>query len=332
MRQNAFLAALGRAPPVVWPADWGQRFLISVDTEESFDWGGGFHRTGHSTEAITAIPAAHARFTRAGAPLCYLIDYPVARDPRARDIFGPLIADGRSGVGAQLHPWVTPPFDEALNGANSFPGNLPETLEAAKLDALIAAIEAAVGQRPIIYRAGRYGIGPNSHALLARRGFAIDASVRAYYDYSGESGPDFSDIGAAARRCGPEGALIALPVTTVFTGALRARGAGLYRALGRIPRARGLAARTGLLARVALSPEGMPLRDALEAVRVALDEGAHVLQFAFHSPSLVPGNTPYVRDEADLARFWRWWDAVFDMLARRGVAPASPAQITAALG
>jgi hypothetical protein len=48
-----------------------------------------------------------------------------------------------------------------------------------------------------------------------------------------------------------------------------------------------------------------------------------VLNFSFHSPSVAPGHTPYVRDAADLARFFRWWDAALDLLDRLGVRPAS---------
>jgi hypothetical protein len=65
----------------------------------------------------------------------------------------------------------------------------------------------------------------------------------------------------------------------------------------------------------------MPLRDALEAVRVAIGEGVRVLNFSFHSPSLVPGHTPYVRDRADLAAFERWWEMVLALLDQRGAMP-----------
>ncbi|MGH2322789.1 hypothetical protein, partial [Enterococcus faecalis] len=84
----------------------------------------------------------------------------------------------------------------------------------------------------------------------------------------------------------------------------------VYRALGRLPKGRGLAARMRLLSRVALTPEDMPLPDALEAIAVAAGEGVRVLNFSFHSPSLVPGHTPYVRDAADLGAFYGWWEAV----------------------
>jgi len=67
-----------------------------------------------------------------------------------------------------------------------------------------------------------------------------------------------------------------------------------------------------------------------EAIAVAIGEGARLLNFSFHSPSLVPGNTPYVRDASDLARFWSWWDRVLAELDRRGVRSASLNEVIAA--
>lgn len=319
------IAAPYRPPPagpaVRWPAELGPRFVLFVDTEEEFDWRAPFSRDRHGTRAIRALPDAHRRFAGWGVPIAYMVDYPVARDPRAVEALQAAIADGASTIGAQLHAWVTPPFDEPLSPQASYAGNLPLGLEAAKLDALTAALRAAFGRAPRAYRAGRYGVGANTLALLAERGYRLDSSVRARYDYRGDGGPDFRTLGNAAYRCGPGDALIELPLTTIFTGALRRLGPGLLEALGRAPHARGAFARAGLLERVSLTPEGMPLPAVLEAVRVALGEGVPVLSFAFHSPSLAPGHTPYVRDAADLAAFWRWWDAVLALLDRRGAKP-----------
>lgn len=324
-----------RAPPpepdsfVDWPESFGTRFTVFVDTEEEFDWRQPLSRDSRSVNAVRAIPPAHARFADRGVALTYLIDHPIATSPKAVDILRGVIEDGRSAIGTQLHPWVNPPFDEEVNGPNSFTANLPKSLQAAKLAALTAAIEAGFGGRPLVYRAGRYGIGPETFDLLAAQGYRLDTSMRSAYDYGDESGPDFAAVPNRAFR---RGGLIELPFTTVFTGRARSRGIGLYRALGRVPRARGLAARLGLLARVSLTPEDMPLADALEAVRVAAGEGLRVLNFAFHSPSLEPGHTPYVRDAADLAAFHRWWDEVLALLGRLGVRNASLGELLDAAG
>jgi hypothetical protein len=323
--------APARDARVAWPAEFGTRFTLFVDTEEEFDWRAPLSREARSTEVIAALPESHRRFAERGVAVTYLVDHPVATDPRAVDILRGVLEDGRSSIGTQLHPWVNPPFDEVLAPANSYPGNLPPKLEAAKLDLLTGVVEAAFGARPRVYRAGRYGIGPATAGLLASRGYRLDSSMRARYDYRADGGPDFGAIGNHAFWSGPERSLIELPLTTVFTGAARRGGEPLYRIVGAVKRGRGAAARLGLLARVALTPEDMPVADALEAIRVALGEGVRILNFAFHSPSLMPGNTPYVRDAADLRAFFAWWEKVLDLLDRRGVRPiGSDALIAAA--
>ncbi|MBO9622988.1 MAG: polysaccharide deacetylase family protein [Sphingomonas sp.] len=312
---------------VAWPDSFGRRFTIFIDTEEEFDWNGPFVREGHGTSHMAAVPAAHGRFAAQGAALTYLVDYPIVAAPAAAEILRELLADGSTGIGTQLHSWVNPPFEEELNAFNSFAGNLAPALEEAKLLVLTDAIERATGVRPRAYRAGRYGLGPHTLAMLARHGYRIDTSMRARYDYRPDGGPDFTAVTPHAFRTGPDNALVELPLTTVFTGRARRAGTELYRRLGSVPRGRGLASRLGLLSRVALTPEDMPLDEALEAIRVAVGEGVRLLNFGFHSPSLEPGHTPYVRDAADLAAFWHWWDQVLTLLDRLGVTSASLAQI-----
>jgi peptidoglycan/xylan/chitin deacetylase (PgdA/CDA1 family) len=312
---------------VQWPESFGTRFTVFVDTEEEFDWGASLSREERGTTHMAAMPEAHARFAAHGVPLTWLVDHPIATCPRSTGTLRPLIEDGRSAIGTQLHPWVNPPFEEEVSPRNSFAGNLPAALEEAKLALLTDTIASAFGTRPLVYRAGRYGIGPSTFAALARLGYRADTSMRSRYDYSSESGPDFCEIPNHAFRTGHGGSIVELPLTTVFTGALRRGGSGLHRRLGSLPRGRGIAARLNLLSRIALTPEDMPLDDALEAVRVAVGEGLRLLNFSFHSPSVEPGHTPYVRDAADLAAFWRWWDAVFALLARLDVAPVSLAEL-----
>ncbi|MCP3736328.1 polysaccharide deacetylase family protein [Sphingomonas sp. RP10(2022)] len=309
-----------------WPAAFGTRFLVFVDVEEEFDWSAPLDPRNRSVTAMRALPAAHARFADHGVSPAYMVDHPVASDPAAVDILRGAIADGRSAIGAQLHSWVTPPYAPPAPG-DSYAGNLPPELEVAKLDALTTLLTDAFGRPPLAYRAGRYGIGPATTALLASRGYRIETSVRARYDYRHDGGPDFTGIGNAAYRWGP---LLELPLTSVFTGALRRSGSLFYPALGRIPHARGAFARAGLLQRIALTPEDMPIDDAIAAVRIAVrEQGQRLLSFSFHSPSLEPGHTPYVRDAADLRHFWNWWSRMFATLVQLGVTPVTLDEVLA---
>ncbi|WNO55062.1 WalW protein [Stakelama saccharophila] len=310
-----------------WPEAFGSRFCLFIDTEEEFDWSRPFDRNARETTAVAALPDAHRRLRDGGAAPAYLVDHPIATARQAIDAIGPLVEAGAS-VGAQLHPWVNPPFQETVDHHNSYPGNLRPALEMAKLDLLSEAITTNFGRRPRIYRAGRYGIGPETLAGLAHRGYRIDSSMRARYDYRAAGGPGFARIGNRAfRRDG----IVELPLTTIFTGMLRALGPALYPMLGPVPKGRGAFARARLLSRVALTPEDMPLAEATEAIRIAAGEGIRLLNFSFHSPSLVPGFTPYVRDPADLARFHGWWDGVLAELARLGYRSTNEAELIEAI-
>jgi hypothetical protein len=301
--------------------------MVFADTEEEFDWGKPQSRDERSTSHVKSLGGAHRRLWEMGARIVYLIDHPIATDPAAIDTLRPLMEAGECDIGTQLHPWVNPPFDEEINLTNTFSGNLPADLEAAKMRCLTETIEAGFGKRPIIYRAGRYGVGPNSARLLLELGYRIDVSVRAFYDYSAERGPDFSGVKPLPYHVG---GLIEVPLTSAYLGALGGLGPRFFPLTARLPLLRGAAARAGLLNRVSLTPEGVPVEQALRAVEKLLDRGHQLFSLSFHSPSVEPGHTPYVRDEADLAEFYAWWEAVLGLLASRGVTSASVDDVLAA--
>lgn len=315
--------------------DFGPRFVVTVDAEEEFDWAKPFDRFGHGLRHVPWIARFQEFCEHQGVAPVYLLDYPVACDERMIAALSPAVLAGRAEIGVQLHPWVNPPHEEDVNVHNSYAGNLPPELERAKFDALRATIAAAFGRDPVIYRAGRYGVGPATARIVAEGGIAIDTSVRAGFDYTAQGGPDFRELPVRPwwiERPGDAapGGLIELPLTTVYCGALRRHGAAIHHALARVPRLRGVLARLGLVERVPLTPEGVDLRAALRGIDAALAERLPVLVFSFHSPSLLPGHTPYVRDEDALDRMYGWWRAVFAHLREHGVQPATLAEIIAA--
>lgn len=313
-----------------FPKEFGQRFLIFVDTEEEFDWSQPRRRDATDVKAVKALPDIHGLMRGYGAKPAYLVDYPVATDPDAISVLRGFQDDGGATIGAQLHPWVNPPFIEKVVQENSFPGNLPRSVERAKIQALSQAIEAGFGSRPIVYRAGRYGVGPNTEALLDELGYRLDVSVRPYFDYDDEGGPSFRKIKPLPYWTGPEKRLLELPLSSTFTGRLRGVGEAAFRLAGNVPHLNGILSRGGLLSRIALTPEGIPADEAVRAVEQLLDEGTSLISISFHSPSVEPGHTPYVRDADDLSKFFRWFDEVLGTLVKRGATPISTEEVIAA--
>jgi hypothetical protein len=305
------------------------RFIITIDTEEEFDWTGPFSRDAHGLTHLTQIARFQALCEKRHIKPVYLVDYPVAADGFGSEYFGDLAKRGVAEIGLQLHPWVTPPFDEVVNPANSYACNLARDLERAKLFSLYDIVARRIGVHAVSYRAGRYGAGPNTPDLLIELGIKVDTSVRSHFDYSAQGGPNYARHPLMPYWVADD-ELLELPLTTMFGGAAKKSAPVLFDRAFRSETMRALLARGGLVERIALTPEGIPAHKAIDAINLALSARLPVLVFSFHSPSLAPGHTPYVRDARDLELFYHWWEQVFDHLEKRKVQPATISEIAAA--
>ena len=287
------------------PADWPPTLTVVVDTEEEFDWSASFDADATATSNIDHQILAQAILDCHGLVPTYAISYPVAAAPRARAVLRPILEEGRCEIGAHLHPWVNPPHGGPISNFHSYPGNLPGELERQKLAALMDRIEDGFGRRPTIYKAGRYGIGPKTARILADLGLRIDVSVVPHTDFRTAEGPDFTRFPDTPFEL--DGGIVALPLSVGFAGMLASGGRTLYPAIsGRMGlrlRMPGILSRLHLLDRLRLTPENHSLQDMVRQTRAALARGRRFFMLTYHSSSLLPGATSYVRTEADRTRF-----------------------------
>lgn len=288
---------------------------VVVDTEEEFDWSRPFDRSATGTRSVPAQDKAHAIFDRYGIVPTYVMNYPVATCPTAVRYFRGLVDQGRAHVGTHCHPWVTPPHEEAVTAFNSFHGNLPPELEAAKIEATTQAIAQAFGAAPRIFKAGRYGVGPHTFEALQRLGYTIDCSFVPCTSFAAEGGPNFHGTPSKPFFIDPGHSLLEVPLSVGCSGGLARLGRhfpgmfdGRYARRLRIP---GMLSRLGLLERARLSPEGVDTAAQTRLLEAMYAQGVRTFTLTYHSPSLQPGNTPYVRNEEDLAVFLGRLDRVF---------------------
>ena len=292
---------------------------VIVDTEEEFDWHGPFSRRNADTRSLPALPAAQTIFERYGIVPTYVIDYPVATSPAAVDILGPWAAGGRAAIGAHLHPWVTPPFEEVVCPYHSYPCNLGKELEFRKLTVLTRAIAEAFGMAPKVYKAGRYGYRLDHEDLLVRLDYAVDASIMPFRSYAGRGGgPNFIHYPNQPFWTSRDRRILHVPTVHAPIGALRRLaetqlGRCVFDGLGQRLRIPGLLVRLGLVELLTLSPEGNSEENLIRLVNTLAGDGHTIFTLTFHSTSLAPGNTPYTRNsvevEALLARIDRFLDA-----------------------
>ena len=267
---------------------------IVVDCEAEFDWNKPFDRDQSAVTALLSVERGQSVFDRYGLRPVYVTDYAIVSQPEG---YLPLLAihdRGACSLGVHLHPWINPPFTEELSVHNSYAGNLPIELEREKLQTLIVAFTSAFGFRPRFFKAGRYGVGPHTLALLAEAGIRVDFSVIPGRDLSPTGGPDFRGFDSAARLA-VDGQVLCLPMTRERTGPLAqsrsvrrlVNGPGQAISLG------GVLSRLGLMETVTLTPEGETTERQIALIRAMLARGQRRFVLHYHSPSLAPGFTPY---------------------------------------
>jgi glycosyltransferase involved in cell wall biosynthesis len=289
--------------------------LTIVDAEEEFNWDVPFSRARTGVESMRHQGPAQSILDRFGAIPTYMVDYPVATQDAGRAPLFETLQSGRCDVGTQLHPWVSPPFEEAVNNRNSYPGNLPVWLEQEKLRCLTEAIEQSLGMRPRIYRAGRYGAGARTGDILQQLGYLADTSVMPGWNFTAQEGPDFSALAAQPYWLDDARTILEIPISCATVGMLNMLPDAVRHAvLSQTSEYLGLPSLTAhlrLLERIKLTPEGITVAEAKRLIRHMLAHGQKVFVVTYHTPSLVPGNTPYVRTAADLDRFLAWLEEVY---------------------
>jgi uncharacterized protein Usg len=278
---------------------------VVVDTEEEFDWSLPVSRNATSVRHMREIGRLQKVFDEYGIRPTYVIDYPIASQQESIQPLKEMAQDGRAVIGAHLHTWVSPPFDEEMSARNSFQANLPRHLEAAKMRLLKEKIAQSFGADPVIFKAGRYSIGPNTFDILEEEGFETDLSPAPPHDFSHDGGPDFSAWPPFPFWFGKSRPLLCLPRTGAFVGWLGGLSAPVYELGSRLKllRAIGILARSNAVDRLSLSPEGYTVQDMTKLAKFLFAGGLRTFTLSFHSPSCAPGFTPYVRTAAELESF-----------------------------
>ena len=292
------------------------KLVVTIDTEED-DWGC-YERMGATVENIQQIPILQDIFDEFEVVPTYLVTYPVVNESRAVSILKSILERGRCEIGTHCHPWNTPPYREQTTERNRMLCNLPAELQKEKLVHLHGAITKSFGVTPTTFRAVRWGYGKHVAEGLHSLGYAVDTSVLPFVDWTNQYGPDYSEAVPTPYRfrCDdiktsfPNGPLLEVPATVGFagfTGTNFERANRLYRLLTIPPysmsRAVGLLHHLGVMQKIWLSPENSTGREMIALAKAMMKKGAPILNLFFHSPTVLPGLTPFVRNQSDVRGF-----------------------------
>jgi peptidoglycan/xylan/chitin deacetylase (PgdA/CDA1 family) len=277
-------------------------FLLSVDTEEEWDWSGEFPQEDFSVGNVARIKPFHEFCERLGIRPTYFTDYAVAANPEAADVLRTISANRTCEIGAHLHPWCNPPYFGKTTDKESHVVNLPLGQVEQKLDALIELLNKQFGIIPNSFRTGRWGINGDILDLLEKRGFQVDSSMfpffrNEYFDCEQTPlEPYWPDYDNPMEK-GAQRNLIEIPVTVGFNRKNYRFMRSVYNTISH-PSLYHLHLvaifwHTHLLRKLYLCPEVTPNDDMRLLVNSALANEQPVIHMYFHSSSLVDGATGF---------------------------------------
>ena len=302
------------------------KLFVSVDVEED-NWRPA--RSGVTIENIRELPRLESFFQRLGIKATYFTTHQVAKVGWAGEILREIHEGGHSEIGGHLHPWNTPPLEEKFVPRSTMVKNLPYELQVAKLENLTESLSAAVGAAPISFRAGRYGMSSETLRALLHCGYRVDSSVTPFTNWGEtDDGPQFEkaplgcyffDGSADVQAPADAGSLLEVPMSFGYSRRPFWFWCRIHRilALGALKPIRplGVAARLGIVKKLALAPELTPVSDMLLLSRNLVASGIAHLHLFFHSPSLRPGLTPYVTSAAEVDEFYASIESYLEALS-----------------
>jgi len=308
-------------------------FVLSVDTEEEWDWDGPFPNKVISVENVDHLPVFQGQLNELGLKTSYFLDYAVMENPHARDLLADLYKSN-PGIeyGAHLHPWVTPPIVPVESEADSHIVNLPIDIVSEQLRSLTSTITELTGRQPTSFRSGRWGINDDILRALAEQGYLVDSSIYPFYENDWFSCADYDSwpLAMSYLRTNPE--LIELPVTAGFNHRPFTKAQRLHKTLEQPAWARfhviGVLWALMLHRKIYLSPELSTSRDMIALCKEMLQAECPVIHMYLHSSSLLPGSTRYVQSERDKNRLMKRIESVVGYL--RSQCEVEPVAITEA--
>jgi len=300
--------------------------VVTIDAEED-NWG--YEARESSVENIKMVPRLQTLFDRYRVKPSYMVSYQVASCDWAVGILSDILSRGCCEIGAHLHPWNTPPVKEEINERNSMMKNLPYDLQVEKIDTLTDKIEKAFEKRPLSFRAGRWGLGQNTVKALISLGYLVDTSVTPTLSWKNNAdGPEYRNVKTGPFWISTDvneygnnnlNAILEVPVTIGFNRWPFEFWQKIYSQIQKdwlqILHPIGVMNRTGLLKKIWLSPEGQSAEDMIALMKIMISNGMKTLNMSFHTTSLLPGKSPFVRDAKELEQFYSKIQAVLEYLS-----------------
>jgi hypothetical protein len=295
--------------------------FITIDTEED-DWGA-YEEKNPSVENIKRIPQLQEIFEKYSAIPTYLINFPVATDDYSIKLLKDLYQNGKGDIGTHCHPWNTPPYNGTPSIYEVFLKDLSEDLLYRKLNILHGTICRNLQMTPTVFRAGKWNFSKKVAKALIDLRYQIDTSILPFnhWQYAEPSFQLFSNktfgfckddslckLTDGCSHCEKsEHCILEIPPTTGFlqngfSNINRIRDFFISNNFTKLPILRVLN-KLRIINYRKLSPEKSSSEDMIKLTKAITQKGYSFLNMHFHSTNLLPGKSPFVKDNKDLKAF-----------------------------
>ncbi len=299
------------------------KFVVTIDTEEEWDWQAGFPVQKFSVENIARLDRFHDLCQRYNIATTYFTNHTVLSDDTAAAVIKDFSRTPNTEIGMHVHPWGTPPLsDEHNTGKMSFLENLPAEVARQKLETTYQ-LQLDHGFHPTSFRGGRYSTGPVTSKFLLEKQFLVDASICPFSVWDDDGAPDYRYKTEQPQRVnsagGMESPLWNLPLTRVYSRRPFPLWSTMFTRVEQTwlskLRLIGMLEASRIARRIWLNFETESSERMLWLIRNANRLHLPYLCFTVHSSSLSVGPSPYARSQEQVDRIFDGIERVFRLLS-----------------
>lgn len=271
-------------------------FMITIDTEGDnlWEWKEGMPLRTENTDFLPRFQNLCNKYDFIPTWFC---NWEMVNDSGFVSFAKENLKNGKCEIGMHLHAWNTPPYYELPRGENSGLSYLieyPVDVMREKVISMTNLIREKFEKRPLVHRAGRWGMNDDYFRILHESGYIADCSVTPYVDWKtsvGQTphfvGPDYSkEEPVISNRQG----IIEIPVTTLWS---EEKNRVFW-----------------------LRPNRTNLDEMLYLVEQYVHSDCDYLMFMLHSSEMMPGGSPTFKTEGGIEILYEHLEIIFNEISK----------------
>lgn len=284
-----------------------KKFIITIDNEEDNQWN---HLAKETTENAKYLVRFQELCNKFNLKPVYLTTYHMAKNKSFQELAIDSLKSGQCEVGMHLHAWSTPPdyILKKKTDERSYLIEYPYEVMEEKIKVLNDLLTNSFGEI-VTHRSGRWTMDERYFNLLKKYGYKCDCSVTPEMNWSenlGATGIQGSDYSKYSHNSYQTNGIWEVPVTIRKIN---------YFDVNSIHSVKSLLQECSHLIRGKVSwlrPSMCSLYQMKTLLNVVKNLNSDYIMFMIHSSELMPGGSPYYKDEYSIEVLYEEMTKLFE--------------------